>query len=91
LIFFRDRRKRTEECAMSRQLLPGEGEVVALPKPVTPPFVPEAFVMCPLGASADADAVKWLCQQALFRWAFEQAQAVARPSILERDLAASWN
>jgi hypothetical protein len=30
-------------------------------------------------------------QQDLFRWALEQAQAVVRPSILERDLLGVWN
>jgi hypothetical protein len=30
-------------------------------------------------------------QQGLYRWAFEQAQAAARPSLPERDLLAVWN
>jgi hypothetical protein len=32
-----------------------------------------------------------MCQQMIYRRAFEQAQAVARPSLLERDLLAVWN
>jgi hypothetical protein len=29
--------------------------------------------------------------RALYEWAFAQAQAVVRPSILERDLLGVWN
>jgi hypothetical protein len=29
--------------------------------------------------------------RALYEWAFNEAQAVARPSILERDLLGVWN
>jgi hypothetical protein len=32
-----------------------------------------------------------LWQQWVYRCAFEQAQAVTRPSILERDLLGVWN
>jgi hypothetical protein len=32
-----------------------------------------------------------LWQQALYQWAFTQAQQVARPSLPERDLLAVWN
>jgi hypothetical protein len=34
---------------------------------------------------------QWLWQQALYQWAFREAQAVVRPSLLERDLLAVWN
>jgi hypothetical protein len=76
---------------MFRQHLCGEGEIIRLPRPLQPLIAPDAFVLCPVGCAPGADAVQWLCQQALYRWAFEQAQAVARPSILERDLLAAWN
>jgi hypothetical protein len=33
----------------------------------------------------------WQWQQQIYRLAFEQAQAVVRPSILERDLLGVWN
>jgi hypothetical protein len=36
-----------------------------------------------------ADLACW--QQGLYQWALAQAQAVVRPSILERDLLAVWN
>jgi len=76
---------------MSRNLLPGEGDVVRLPRAPAPAVAPDAFIPCPFGASPTADPVQWLCQQALYQWALDQAQAVARPSILERDLAGVWN
>jgi hypothetical protein len=49
------------------------------------------FVWCPMsglpgGAAAAPDA-----RQALYQWAFEQAQAVARPSWVERDPLGVWN
>jgi hypothetical protein len=31
------------------------------------------------------------CQQLIYQMAFQQAQAVAQPSLLERDLLAVWN
>jgi hypothetical protein len=71
--------------------MPQDEQVVRLPKPPPPTVTPGAFVACPLGASPTAEPVQWLCQQALYRWAFEEAQAVARPSILERDLLGVWN
>jgi hypothetical protein len=36
-------------------------------------------------------AFQWLMLQQLYQAAFAQAQAVARPSLLERDLLAVWN
>jgi hypothetical protein len=76
---------------MSRPYLPGEGDIIRLPRPILPDIVADAFIPCPFGASPNADPVQWLCQQALYRWAMEQAQAVARPSLPERDLLAAWN
>ncbi len=45
------------------------------------------FVVCPIAISAEA----WSCQCEVYRQAFEQAQAVVRPSILEGRLAPSVN
>ncbi len=68
----------TEESDMDpKQLLP--------PAPAPAP-APGAFVLCPVGLAGFA-----LWQQALYQWAFAQAQAVARPSLPERDLLAVWN
>jgi hypothetical protein len=76
---------------MTRHRLPGEGDIVRLPKPPPPDVAPDAFILCPFAALPTADPVQWLCQQALYRWAMEQAQEVARPSVLERDLLGVWN
>jgi hypothetical protein len=76
---------------MARQRLSGEGDGVRLPQPPLPTPAEDAFVLCPFGASPTASPLQWLCQQAIYRYALEQAQAVARPSILERDLLGVWN
>jgi hypothetical protein len=49
---------------------------------------PAAFLLCPLTAMPVAVQQ---CQQELYAWALAQAQAVVRPSILERDLLGVWN
>jgi hypothetical protein len=35
--------------------------------------------------------MQWAWQQALYHWAFAEAQAVVQPSLPERDLLAAWN
>jgi hypothetical protein len=61
-------------------------------QPPTPPVPsPDAFVMVPtncLPPQSDAEAERI---RALYQWAFEQAAAAARPSIIERDLLGTWN
>jgi hypothetical protein len=48
------------------------------------------FVACPAAVQlAMGGAQPW--QQQLYQWAYQQAQAVVRPSILEGRLAPSWN
>jgi hypothetical protein len=68
---------------MSRNRLPTANGSLRLPRPPAPPIAPGSFVLCPTGCNET--------QQALYRWAFEQAQQAARPSIPERDLAGAWN
>jgi hypothetical protein len=58
------------------------------PQSPTPAFNPNAFSMMPLPADASQ---QWAAQQWLYQQAFEAAQAVVRPSILERDLLGVWN
>ncbi|HZY84262.1 MAG TPA: hypothetical protein VFE78_05500 [Gemmataceae bacterium] len=61
-----------------------------LPAPPAPAPAPGAFVLCPFCLPlVPAGYALW--QQALYQWAFEQAQAVVRPSLPERDLLAVWN
>jgi hypothetical protein len=56
-----------------------------------PPPSPSAFVLCPLVCLPPQAAEQGAWQQALYAWAFAQAQAVVRPSLPERDLLAVWN
>jgi hypothetical protein len=60
-----------------------------LPQPPVPPPGPGAFLACPLGPGQTAEQRLW--QAALYQLAFERAQAVVRPSLLERDLLGVWN
>ncbi len=56
-----------------------------------PPAVPaNAFVAVPL-AAWPAHPLLWQAQQAIYQMAREEALAVVRPSIVERDLAGRWN
>ncbi len=52
------------------------------PPPATP--ATSGFMMHPMASLSQM-------QLELYRWALAQAQAVVRPSILERDLLGSWN
>ena len=76
---------------MARLPLPGEGDAVRLPKPLPPEVAADAFIPCPFVASSTNAPVQWLCQQALYQWALDQAKAVATPSLPERDLVGVWN
>ena len=60
----------------------------AVPRVTAPPINLASFMMCGLPV-ANPVLAQW--QQELYRWAFAQAQAVAQPSIVERDLLAVWN
>jgi hypothetical protein len=52
---------------------------------------PAAFLLCPQTGLPLASSAQWQWQQNLYAWALSQAQAVVRPSILERDLFGVWN
>ena len=62
-----------------------------LPAPPPTPPSPDGFVLCPLACLPTMTPQQLAWQQALYQWAFEQAQAVVRPSLPERDLLAVWN
>jgi len=68
-----------------------EPSVIPLPQPPLPPIAPDAFMMCPLALASGQALEQWLWQQWVYQRAFEQAQAVVRPSLPERDLLAVWN
>ena len=72
---------------MIRNRLLAADESLRLPRPPAPPAAPGSFVLCPPAYLSGMSAA----QEALYRWAFEQAQEAARPSIPERDLAGVWN
>jgi hypothetical protein len=64
-----------------------EIERYRLPQPQAKVTTPESFMACPAflfqGLTAE--------QRSIYQWAYEQARAVVRPSLLERDLLAVWN
>ncbi len=62
-----------------------------LPTPPAPAPSLEAFMLFPLAAVAPQSPEQAAAQRALYEWAFAEAQAVVRPSILERDLLSVWN
>ena len=66
-----------------------EPESMPLPRPTQPTHSPQSFFLCPVFAGLTP--AQLLCQQWLYQKAFEEAQAVARPSLPERDLLAVWN
>jgi hypothetical protein len=71
---------------MPRRRLLVENEPVRLPRPPAPAVAPGSFLLCqPAGGGLNA------AQQLLYRWAYEQAQAVVQPSLPERDLLGVWN
>ena len=73
---------------MDRHRMRGEVGLGVLPRSAAPAFSPGAFLLCCVPC---ASAVQGLWQQELYRWALAEAQAVVRPSLLERDLLAVWN
>jgi hypothetical protein len=64
---------------------------VRTPQAPTPPWTPSTFVFCPMPWVAPVTPEQWMMQQWVYQCAFEQAKAVVRPSILERDLLGVWN
>ncbi len=62
-----------------------------LPVPPPPSPGPAAFMVCPVQNLPPCPPGQENAVRALYEWAFAQAQAVVRPSILERDLLGVWN
>ncbi len=62
-----------------------------LPRAAAPTPEPGSFMCVPLSTLPHATAEQRDAQLWLYRVALEEAQAVARPSIPERDLLAVWN
>jgi hypothetical protein len=62
-----------------------------LPAPRPQPPAAATFVLVPTCCLPPANPAQWLWQQSVYQWAREQAEAVVRPSLPERDLLAVWN
>ena len=67
--------------------LMNEPEPIPLPRPHVP-LNADAFALVAVPVMC---LQQWTMQQYLYQRAFEMAQAVVRPSILERDLLGVWN
>jgi hypothetical protein len=76
---------------MNRHRFRTEVAVNPLPHPPEPEFSPAGFAWCPVLLLQGVTAQQWLYQQWVYRRAFEEAQAVVRPSLPERDLLGVWN
>lgn len=62
-----------------------------LPQPPAASHAPGSFLCVPLTALPAVSLEQRRLQHWLYRIALEEAQAVARPSLPERDLLAVWN
>lgn len=76
---------------MSTNRIVAEPPPVRLPRPPAAEASPASFMLLPLSALPAMSVELWLCQQQVYLWAYEQAQAVVQPSIVERDLLGVWN
>ena len=52
---------------------------------------PQSFLWYPVSWLPGNGMARWNALEEIYRLAFEQVQAVARPSLPERDLLAVWN
>jgi hypothetical protein len=59
-------------------------------RPQQPQITPQAFMMCPRALLPGSGSAQQFWQH-IYWLAFAEAQAVVRPSLIERDLLASWN
>ena len=62
-----------------------------LPTPPAPAPSQDGFVLLSPENLPALTAEEEARRQALYQWAFNEAQAVVSPSILERDLLGVWN
>jgi hypothetical protein len=76
---------------MHRHRFLSDIDVYRLPRPAAPAIAPGSFMTCPCMLLQGQTMQQCQWQQYLYQVAFEQAQAQAQPSLLERDLLAVWN
>ena len=67
------------------------GPRFSMTRPTTPAPTADAFMTVPQSALPPVSAEHAAWQKELYAWALAEAQAVVRPSILERDLLGVWN
>jgi hypothetical protein len=78
-----------KEPIMQRRRIPED--TGPLPGAAAPLPSASGFVVCPLVCHQGLMGQPLFPWQHVYQWAFEQAQAVVRPSRLERLQAALWN
>jgi hypothetical protein len=76
---------------MFRHRLAPEADYYRLPEPSTPTVQPENFSLCNAAAMIGCTAEQWAGLKQVYDLALSQAQATARPSVLDRDWFAFWN
>jgi hypothetical protein len=62
-----------------------------IPQAPEPQVGPAGFMICPLALTHGLPVAYQSIQFALYQQAMELAKAMARPSIVERDLLGVWN
>ena len=76
---------------MTRRFIMNDSPVYPIPQPQSPMPTAEGFVYFFAHQQPGLTREQWAIQQMLYQLAYEQAQAVARPSLPERDLLGVWN
>jgi hypothetical protein len=76
---------------MFRHRLAPEADYYRLPEPPPPTVQPGSFLLCSVAVLPGCTLGQWAGLQQVYVYAFGQAQAAARPSLLERDVFAFWN
>jgi hypothetical protein len=61
------------------------------PEPAAPMPPSDAFVICPIGFFIPVSPELAAWQQAVYQWAYSQAQQLLQPSLMERDWLGVWN
>lgn len=67
------------------------GPRFSMTRPTPPTPATDAFVIVPQSVLPQVSPEHAAWQKELYAWALAEAQAVVRPSILERDLLGVWN
>jgi hypothetical protein len=83
---------REELFAMGHNRLLGQQvEPILLPQPPLPEPQIGSFIICPVVLCQGLTPIQYGWQWMIYQIAYQQAQAIARPSLPERDLLAVWN